>query len=78
MLEKAICSLSLEEVGHSIHHEVIIDFVMTATITIIESYCVSIQNERSKSERSSGSPLSKTPEVESQRHTMAFLRLGKH
>jgi len=30
-----------------------------------------------KSECSNGSPLSKTPEVESQRHTMAFLWLGK-
>ena len=36
------------------------------------------RNERSKSEYSSGSSPSKTPEVESQRYAMAFLMLGKH
>ena len=37
---------------------------------------MSLQNEHSKSELSSSSLLLKTPEVESKRHTMAFIWLG--
>lgn len=40
--------------------------------TIIKGYFDSVQCECSKSECSSGSPLSQTLEVESQKHTMAF------
>ena len=43
---------------------------------IIKSYCLSVQNEHSKSKCSSGSPLLKTLEVESQRYTMTCL-VGK-
>jgi len=67
-----------EEVGRSICHEVIIDFVMLRVNNYIEVIAYLYRMSIRKSEYSSWSPLSKTPEVESQRHMMDLLWVGKH
>ena len=78
MAQCSSAAVAAEEVGHDIRHEAIIDFCHVTSEQLLKVIEYLVQYERSKSKHSSGFPLSKTPEVESQRHTMAFLWLGKH